>query len=228
MNVSLFCVVVYILRASAESFCSHFSVCVCVCACVQLRAQRSMSRTCVQIYPIIVCIYLLRRIHVQHIHKYKYIHSNTHLQLAIHPCKNVRLHIFMASLPFYNSNDIVFFFFSLLLLCLILIYFFLLHSILLFKWNSTHFFYCSRHDKAHEKWCGEQHIHKNRNVYCVTSTSTNQHVTPPACFLAASVLTCIQSNDISCTDFELWPLCIRIYVCWGGRLSLLEVEKKEE
>lgn len=83
---------------------------VCMCVCVQLRAQRSMSRTCVQIYPIIVCIYLLRRIHVQHIHKYKYIHSNTHLQLAIHPCKNVRLHIFMASLPFYNSNDIVFFF----------------------------------------------------------------------------------------------------------------------
>lgn len=130
----------------------------CARPCAQI-----MPRTCVQISPIAVYIFIIIvRTYTQHIYIY------THLQLAIHPCKNVRLHIFMASLPFYNSNDIVFF--LLVAFYIIFFYFFSLSlSIWLFKRNSTHFFYCSWHDKTHEKWCGEQQM-KNRSVCVATAT----------------------------------------------------------
>ena len=52
---------------------------------------------------------------------------------------------------------------------------------------------------------------------------------PTLAFFPAFVLTCTQSDDISCTDFELWPLCIHIYECVYvscGRL-FLEVEMNE-
>lgn len=136
------------------------------CGCVRARprAQRSMPRTCVQIYPIIVYIFIETRTctaqhtNTQHIQMQ---HTLTHLQLAIQPCKNVRLHIFMASLPFYNSNDIVFFL-LIAFFCSFRFYFvwfqFFLHLLSICFLNGIQhtFFYCSRHDKAHEKWCGEQ------------------------------------------------------------------------